>query len=138
MPDGFTAKITANNHTSCAGCHNLPQGTPGGGTNFHKDSGFGRQAPHYFGAGIAEMLALQIRAVMLQQLDRNKDGWVSSVEAPPTPGSSPATARTPSITAIRVSRRAQRAVRSSTTSFASGTSTPRAGTCPVPPRSTAS
>jgi hypothetical protein len=81
MPDGFTAKITANNHTSCAGCHNLPQGTPGGGTNFHKDSGFGRQAPHYFGAGIAEMLALQIRAVMLQQLDRNKDGWVSSVEA---------------------------------------------------------
>jgi len=81
MPDGFTKKITANNHTSCSGCHNLPQGNPGGGTNFHKDSGFGRQAPHYYGGGLVEMLAIQIREQILYQVDRNRDGWVSSGEA---------------------------------------------------------
>ena len=81
MPDGTTKKITANNHTSCSGCHNLPQGNPGGGTNFHKDSGFGRQAPHYYGGGLVEMLAIQIRAQILHQVDRDKNGWVSVNES---------------------------------------------------------
>lgn len=81
MPDGTTAKITANNQTSCSGCHNLPQGNPGGGVTFHKDSGKGRNSPHYYGAGIMEMLALQVRTEMLLQLDSNKDGWVSAAEA---------------------------------------------------------
>ncbi len=81
MPDGSTAKITSNNQTSCAGCHNLPQGNPGGGTTFHKDSGRGRQAPHYFGAGIVEMLALQVRAQILRQVDADRNGWIDAREA---------------------------------------------------------
>ncbi|MEM7305976.1 MAG: di-heme oxidoredictase family protein [Planctomycetota bacterium] len=81
MPDGTTAKITANNHTSCSGCHNVPQGNAGGGTNFHKDSGPGRQTPHYYGAGIIEMLALQVRADLLALLDTDASGWVSAAEA---------------------------------------------------------
>ncbi len=81
MPDGSTKKITANNHTSCSGCHNLPQGNPGGGTNFHKDSGFGRQAPHYYGGGIMEMLAIQIRQDILNQVDTDGSGWISATEA---------------------------------------------------------
>ncbi len=81
MPDGSTAKITANNQVSCSGCHNLPQGNPGGGVTFHKDSGLGRNSPHYYGAGVFEMLALQIRTDMLFQIDRNRDGWVSVPEA---------------------------------------------------------
>jgi len=85
MPDGTTAKITRNNHLSCSSCHNLPQGNPGGGTNFHKDSGFGRQAPHYYGSGLVEMIALQIRAELLSQLDSNTDGWVSVAEAQAAP-----------------------------------------------------
>ena len=85
MPDGTTAKITRNNHLSCSSCHNLPQGNPGGGTNFHKDSGFGRQAPHYYGAGLVEMIALQIRAELLEQLDTDGSGWVSSEEAVAAP-----------------------------------------------------
>ncbi len=96
MPDGTTAKITRNNHLGCASCHNLPQGNPGGGTNFHKDSGFGRQAPHYYGAGLVEMIALQIRTELLSQIDTDGNGWVSAQEAqaaPPEvfadPGSSP-------------------------------------------------
>lgn len=84
-PDGTTAKITANNQTSCSGCHNLPQGTPGGGVTFHKDSGFGRNSPHYFGAGILEMLAIQIRADLLVQLDTDSSGWISATEAQAAP-----------------------------------------------------
>ena len=85
MPDGSTAKITRNNHLSCSSCHNLPQGNPGGGTNFHKDSGFGRQAPHYYGAGLVEMVALQIRQELLLQVDTDGDGWVSAAEAQAAP-----------------------------------------------------
>ncbi|MCB9914017.1 MAG: hypothetical protein H6828_02575 [Planctomycetes bacterium] len=85
MPDGVTAKITANNHVSCSGCHNLPQGNPGGGTNFSKDSGFGRQAPHYYGAGVVEMIALQVRAELLASADANQDGWISAAEAQAAP-----------------------------------------------------
>lgn len=81
MPDGTTSKITAKNQTSCAGCHNQPNGNAGGGANFHKDSGLGRNTPHYFGAGLTEMLAIQVRADMLEQLDRNGDGWVSARES---------------------------------------------------------
>ncbi|MCB9898219.1 MAG: hypothetical protein H6825_09470 [Planctomycetes bacterium] len=95
MPDGHTAKITANNATSCTVCHNQPYGTPGGGMNFAKDAGRGRNSPHYFGGGIMEMIALQIRADILNQLDSNQDGWVSiaesqaysgNVKVRPTPG----------------------------------------------------
>ena len=132
MPDGFTKKITANNHTSCSGCHNLPQGNPGGGTNFHKDSGFGRQAPHYYGGGLVEMLAIQIRAQILWQVDRNRDGWVSAQEA------SLAGDRSwivPSDGAEALDLTAEpRASRSSTTSSASGSSTRRAARCPAPRR----
>lgn len=81
MPDKTTAKITSNNQVSCAGCHNLPQGNPGGGVTFHKDSGFGRNTPHYFGAGVTEMLAIQIRTKMLRQIDTDESGWVSAKEA---------------------------------------------------------
>ncbi|QDV04536.1 hypothetical protein Poly30_00270 [Planctomycetes bacterium Poly30] len=81
MLDGTTAKITANNQLSCAGCHNLPNGNAGGGANFSKDSGFGRNTPHYFGAGVMEMLALQTRQKLLNQVDHDGDGWVSAREA---------------------------------------------------------
>jgi hypothetical protein len=81
MVDGTTAKITTNNQTSCSGCHNQPYGNPGGGTNFAKDGGFARNAPHYFGAGLMEMAALRIRNELLAQIDADGDGWVSIAEA---------------------------------------------------------
>ena len=81
MPDPAVAKITANNQVSCLGCHNVPSGNPGGGPNFAKDSGMGRNTPHYYGAGIVEMLALQIRAELLDELDEDESGWVSAAEA---------------------------------------------------------
>ncbi len=87
MPDGTTRKITANNQVSCLGCHNLPNGNPGGGANFSKDSGFGRNSPHYYGAGVVEMLAIQARTEMMLQIDGNLDGWVSAAEAQAAPSS---------------------------------------------------
>ncbi len=85
MVDGTTSKITTNNQTSCLGCHNQPNGNPGGGANFAKDSGLGRNTPHYFGAGLFEMLAIQIRTALMQQIDTNADGWVSVAEADAAP-----------------------------------------------------
>ena len=87
MPDGTTNKITALNQTSCLGCHNQPNGNPGGGANFHKDSGRGRNSPHYFGAGVTEMLALQVRAELMRQLDTDQSGWISAAEAQNAPTS---------------------------------------------------
>lgn len=84
-PDGITAKITAENHTSCAGCHNFQSINPGGGPSFHKDSGYGRNTPHYYGGGIVEMLAIQVREEILIQVDTNNDGWVSVAEAAASP-----------------------------------------------------
>jgi len=87
MPDGTTAKLTLQNQTSCIACHNIPNGNPGGGMNIAKDSGFGRDTPHYFGAGLIEMLALQTRLDLLDQVDGNGDGWVSIAEAQAAPAS---------------------------------------------------
>lgn len=87
MSDGTTAKITANNQTSCLGCHNLPTGNPGGGPNFSKDSGNGRNSPHYYGGGVIEMLSQQIRADVLAQIDSNGDGWIGVAEAQAAPSS---------------------------------------------------
>ena len=85
MPDGTTTKITANNQTSCLGCHNLPNGNPGGGANFAKDAGTGRNSPHYYGAGIVEMLAIQIRQQILDIADTDQNGWISIAEANAAP-----------------------------------------------------
>ena len=85
MNDPTVAKITANNQTSCLGCHNLPNGNPGGGANFSKDSGLGRNSPHYYGGGIMEMLAIQNRESLMAELDTDGDGWVSVAESQAAP-----------------------------------------------------
>ncbi len=99
LEDGVTAAITGNDQVSCGGCHNLPYRDAGGGTNFSKHSGVGRNAPHFFGGGIFDMLAWQIRQKMMQQIDDNRDNWISLAEAAnhagqdllvePTPGATP-------------------------------------------------
>lgn len=96
LPDGFTPKITANDQVSCGGCHNIPYREAGGGVNFAKSGGDGRNTPHFYGGGLMEMLAWDIRLKMLAQMDFNRDGWVSLaemdgsiVEAVPEEGAQP-------------------------------------------------
>ena len=85
---GLTARWT-NRPFSLTKTICFPSFDPGGGTNFSKDSGFGRNAPHYYGAGIVEMLAIQVRAEMMAVVDTNHDGWVSVSEAQAAPTTLP-------------------------------------------------
>ncbi|MCB9899055.1 MAG: hypothetical protein H6825_13700 [Planctomycetes bacterium] len=87
MPDETTAEATMANQVSCLGCHNIPYGNPGGNTQAAKDSGFGRQVPHYFGAGLVEMIGLQTRTKLLLQIDTDSNGWIDATEAQAAPAS---------------------------------------------------
>ncbi len=78
--DGKTPAIVGNDQVSCGGCHNIPYRDAGGGTNFAKQSGPGRNAPHFFGSGILEMLAWQVRQKMMRQVDTNRNNWVDASE----------------------------------------------------------
>ena len=85
MQNQIVDKLTLFNQVSCSACHNIPYGTPGGAVSFAKDAGLGRQSPHYFGAGLMEMIAIQIRTDLLLQLDLNGDSWVDYAEAEAAP-----------------------------------------------------
>ncbi|MDH3402644.1 MAG: hypothetical protein OES32_02050 [Acidobacteriota bacterium] len=80
LSDGETPAIIGNDQVSCGGCHALPYRDAGAGTNFAKKSGLGRNATHFFGSGIQEMLAWQIRQKMMQQIDTNRNNFVDLSE----------------------------------------------------------
>lgn len=93
LTDGQTPAIVGNDQVSCGGCHALPYRDAGAGTNFAKKSGLGRNATHFYGSGIQEMLAWQIRQKMMHQIDTNRNNWVDKSEmngnpllVKPTPG----------------------------------------------------
>jgi di-heme oxidoreductase (putative peroxidase) len=62
--------------TSCGMCHNLPFRTPGAGGNAVQPVGYGLNTPHLFGAGLVEMLGVQIRAEILAAFDANHNGFL--------------------------------------------------------------
>jgi hypothetical protein len=62
--------------TSCGMCHNLPFRSPGSGGNTSEPIGYGRNTPHLFGAGLLEMLGVQIRQKILNAHDENRNGWL--------------------------------------------------------------
>ncbi|MBI5154126.1 hypothetical protein HZA57_02730 [Candidatus Poribacteria bacterium] len=80
LTDGFTPKITRDNHTNCGSCHNMPYREAGAGTNFSKSGDNGRNTIHFFGGGLLEMIALQTRQKMLAIADTNQDGWIAKSE----------------------------------------------------------
>ena len=80
LSDGITPAIVGNDQVSCGGCHALPYRDAGAGTNFAKKSGLGRNATHFYGSGIQEMLAWQIRQKMMQQIDTNRNNRVDLAE----------------------------------------------------------
>jgi hypothetical protein len=62
--------------TSCGMCHNLPFASAGSGGNTVQPLGYGRNAPHLFGAGLLEMLGYQVRAEILAAFDDNRNGFL--------------------------------------------------------------
>ena len=142
MPDGTTAKITANNQTSCLGCHNLPHGNPGGGPNFAKDSGRGRNSPHYYGGGHRRDARASRCA---PTCSTSSTPTTTAGSAPPRSQRrrEPPRAHGPGGQLDRLRRpapveRSDGQAPRSTTSSASGTWTRTATWCPAPRRSTAS
>lgn len=62
--------------TSCGMCHNLPFGGVGAGGNVSAPVGLGRNTPHFYGAGLLETLAVQMRAQVLAANDDNGNGYL--------------------------------------------------------------
>lgn len=81
LSDGATRMMSRSHASSCAVCHNTPYRDSGAGANIAKNGGQGRNTPHLFGAGLIEMIGMQIRLQALGQADTNRDGWVSPEEA---------------------------------------------------------
>jgi hypothetical protein len=81
LPDGASKMMSRSHVNSCAICHNTPYRDGGAGATIPKNSGEGRNTPHMFGAGLLEMIGLQMRLQALALADDNRDGWISIEEA---------------------------------------------------------
>ncbi|HZT80951.1 MAG TPA: di-heme oxidoredictase family protein [Gemmataceae bacterium] len=81
LPDGATKMMSRGHVNSCAICHNTPYRDGGAGATIPKNGGEGRNTPHMFGAGLVEMIGLQMRLQALALADANRDGWISLAEA---------------------------------------------------------
>jgi hypothetical protein len=81
LPDGATKMMSRSHVNSCAICHNTPYRDGGAGATIPKNGGEGRNTPHMFGAGLVEMIGLQLRLQALALADENRDGWISIEEA---------------------------------------------------------
>jgi hypothetical protein len=80
LPDGASKMMSRGHANSCAICHNTPYRDGGAGANIAKNGGEGRNTPHMFGAGLVEMIGLQLRLKALAIADTNRDGWISKEE----------------------------------------------------------
>src|SRR5687768_8137215 len=81
LPDGATKMMTRGHVNSCAVCHNTPYRDGGAGATIPKNGGEGRNTPHMFGAGLVEMIGMQLRLKAMAIADDNRDGWISPAEA---------------------------------------------------------
>jgi hypothetical protein len=81
LADGQTRMMSRGHANSCAICHNTPYRDGGAGATIAKNGGEGRNTPHMFGAGLVEMIGMQIRLQALAIADTNRDGWISIQEA---------------------------------------------------------
>ncbi len=81
LADGVSRMMSRGHANSCAVCHNVPYRDGGAGATIPKNGGTGRNTPHMFGAGLVEMIGLQLRLKALALADDNRDGWVSPAEA---------------------------------------------------------
>jgi hypothetical protein len=85
LADGASKMMSRSHANSCGVCHNTPYRDGGAGATIPKNGGDGRNTPHLFGAGLVEMIGLQLRLKALALADANRDGWVSRAEMAAAP-----------------------------------------------------
>ncbi|MCE9584280.1 MAG: c-type cytochrome [Planctomycetes bacterium] len=81
LEDEATHLATRDHVASCTLCHNTPFRDGGSGATFFKNGGTGRNTPHAFGSGLVESLGWQLRLMILEKGDLNRDGWIAKGEA---------------------------------------------------------
>jgi hypothetical protein len=80
--DGINAYRMRRDHaSSCGFCHSNPPGQPGSGTIILSTGPNGRKTPHFFGAGLVEMIGDEIRKQILKRCDQNGNGFIDIQEA---------------------------------------------------------
>jgi len=78
--NGPLARIARDHTSSCGFCHSIPYREPGGGQTIGSTSATGRNSPHFYGAGLVEMLGEQIRQIILERYDTNHNGVIDRAE----------------------------------------------------------
>jgi photosystem II stability/assembly factor-like uncharacterized protein/mono/diheme cytochrome c family protein len=96
LGDRVTPRLGRDHVSSCGICHAIPFREPGAGGNIPKGSGEGRNATHFFGAGLIEMIGLQTRLKVLEACDPARRGFVAikgipeeAIRIAPAPGAKP-------------------------------------------------
>jgi hypothetical protein len=77
---GSDARFARDHTNSCGSCHSIPFREPGAGQNISSNSSAGRNAQHFYGAGLVEMLAEQTRRKILDRYDRDGSGNIERAE----------------------------------------------------------
>ncbi|WP_425100864.1 di-heme oxidoredictase family protein [Tropicibacter sp. S64] len=71
---------------SCGACHSMPHPEPGAGQSIASTGGMGRNTPHFYGAGLVEMIGEEVRRDLMRRYDGNGNGWIDRSEvAGPSP-----------------------------------------------------
>jgi hypothetical protein len=94
---GSDVRFGRDHTSSCGACHSIPFREPGGGQTIASTSGRGRNTPHFYGAGLVEMIGEQTRRKILNLYDRNRNGVFDRAEVSrscpvriePAPGAPP-------------------------------------------------
>ncbi|HXO40260.1 MAG TPA: di-heme oxidoredictase family protein [Thermoanaerobaculia bacterium] len=75
------SRFARDHAASCGSCHSTPAREPGAGQTISSTAGMGRNTPHFYGAGLVEMIAEQTRQLIMNRFDLNHDGIIDRAEA---------------------------------------------------------
>jgi hypothetical protein len=78
---GAPSRFARDHTASCAMCHSSVYREPAGGHTIGSTGGLGRNTTHFYGAGVVEMLGEQVRALILERYDTDRDGLIDRDEA---------------------------------------------------------
>lgn len=81
MAHGVPARFAREHSASCGMCHSSVYREPSAGQTIASTGGIGRNTPHFYGAGLVEMIGEQIRRQVLNLYDTDGDELIDRREA---------------------------------------------------------